>query len=96
VQLQDSQLPDKLRVSEAPDLYASSYRRPARADELLTRLGPADRRDALFGTLSGGQTRRVSVALAPSSAVPPDPGPDPVDCRQRRHLDAVSSARLVS
>src|ERR1700734_493275 len=54
VQLQDSQLPDKIRVSEALDLYASFYRNPARAD----------RRDAFFGTLSGGQKQRLSVALA--------------------------------
>src|SRR5262249_20642898 len=29
VQLQDSQLPDKLRVTEALELYGSFYRRPA-------------------------------------------------------------------
>jgi ABC-2 type transport system ATP-binding protein len=64
VQLQDSQLPDKIRVAEAVDLYASFYRRPARADELITRLGLAGRRDAFFCTLSGGQKQRLSVALA--------------------------------
>src|SRR6202020_1473130 len=64
VQLQDSQLPDKIRVWEALDLYASFYRRPARADELLTRLGLAGRRNAFFATLSGGQKQRLSVALA--------------------------------
>jgi ABC-type Na+ transport system ATPase subunit NatA len=64
VQLQDSQLPDKIRVWEALDLYASYYRRPARADELLTRLGLADRRNAFFANLSGGQKQRLSVALA--------------------------------
>src|ERR1700760_214251 len=42
VQLQDSQLPDKIRVGEALDLYASFYRRPAQPGELLTRLGLAD------------------------------------------------------
>jgi ABC-2 type transport system ATP-binding protein len=64
VQLQDSQLPDKIRVSEALDLYASFYRHPARADELITRLGLAGQRDAFFGKLSGGQKQRLSVALA--------------------------------
>ena len=64
VQLQDSQLPDKIRVSEALDLYASFYRRPARADELLTRLGLADQRNAFFSKLSGGQKQRLSIALA--------------------------------
>ena len=64
VQLQDSQLPDKIRVSEALDLYASFYLHPAPADELITRLGLADRRDAFFCALSGGQKQRLSVALA--------------------------------
>jgi ABC-type uncharacterized transport system ATPase subunit len=64
VQLQDSQLPDKIRVSEALDLYASFYRRPARSGELLTRLGLADQRNAFFSKLSGGQKQPLSVALA--------------------------------
>jgi ABC-2 type transport system ATP-binding protein len=64
VQLQDSQLPDKIRVSEALDLYASFYRHPARADELITRLGLAGQRNAFFSKLSGGQKQRLSVALA--------------------------------
>src|ERR1700678_1805445 len=64
VQLQDSQLPNKIRVWEALDLSASFYRRRARADELLIRLGLAGRRNAFFATLSGGQKQRLSVALA--------------------------------
>jgi ABC-2 type transport system ATP-binding protein len=64
VQLQDSQLPDKIRVGEALDLYASFYRRPARADELLARLGLAGQRNAFFSKLSGGQKQRLSIALA--------------------------------
>ena len=64
VQLQDSQLPDKLRVSEALDLYASFYRTPADAGELVERLGLGDRRDTAFAKLSGGQKQRLSVALA--------------------------------
>ena len=64
VQLQDGQLPDKLRVREALDLYASFYQRPANADELITRLGLSDRRNTPFGKLSGGQKQRLSVALA--------------------------------
>jgi ABC-2 type transport system ATP-binding protein len=73
VQLQDAQLPDKLRVREALDLYASFYRRPADAGELIERLGLAGKRDTAFGKLSGGQKQRLSVALAligrPSVAV---------------------------
>ncbi|HEY2522280.1 MAG TPA: ABC transporter ATP-binding protein [Streptosporangiaceae bacterium] len=64
VQLQDSQLPDKIRVREALDMYASFYEQPADAEELITRLGLADRRDTPFDKLSGGQKQRLSVALA--------------------------------
>jgi ABC-2 type transport system ATP-binding protein len=64
VQLQDAQLPEKLRVGEALDLYASFYRRPADAGELIERLGLAGKRDTAFGKLSGGQKQRLSVALA--------------------------------
>ena len=64
VQLQHSELPDKLRVTEALDLYASFYRQPANAGELIDRLGLGDRRDVGYGKLSGGQKQRLSVALA--------------------------------
>ena len=64
VQLQDGQLPEKIRVREALELYASFYQHPANADELITRLGLDDRRDAPFDKLSGGQKQRLSVALA--------------------------------
>jgi ABC-2 type transport system ATP-binding protein len=64
VQLQDGQLPDKLRVREALDLYASFYRQPADGGELIERLGLGDRRDTAFAKLSGGQKQRLSVALA--------------------------------
>src|ERR1700744_147561 len=64
VQLQDSQLPDKIRVREALELYASFYDQPADPDQLITRLGLGDRRDASFDKLSGGQKQRLSVALA--------------------------------
>jgi ABC-2 type transport system ATP-binding protein len=64
VQLQESQLPDKLEVAEALELYGSFYDRPADRRRLLEDLGLADRRDAKFGKLSGGQKQRLSIALA--------------------------------
>jgi ABC-2 type transport system ATP-binding protein len=64
VQLQEAQLPDKLRVGEALDLYASFYSAPADPGELLELLGLADQRDIRFGKLSGGQKQRLSIALA--------------------------------
>jgi ABC-2 type transport system ATP-binding protein len=64
VQLQESQLPAKLRVREALELFASFYPEPADVDVLLDRLSLADHARSFFGTLSGGQKQRVSIALA--------------------------------
>jgi ABC-2 type transport system ATP-binding protein len=63
-QLQESQLPDKLKVWEALDLYASFYPRPAEWGRLLESLGLAEKRNTRFGKLSGGQKQRLSIALA--------------------------------
>jgi ABC-2 type transport system ATP-binding protein len=64
VQLQESQLPAKLRVREALELFASFYPDPADVDVLLDQLGLRDHQRAYFGKLSGGQKQRVSIALA--------------------------------
>jgi ABC-2 type transport system ATP-binding protein len=64
VQLQDSQLPARLRVGEALKLYSSFYRHPADWRELMDVLGLADKRNTSFGKLSGGQQQRLSIALA--------------------------------
>jgi ABC-2 type transport system ATP-binding protein len=63
-QLQESNLPDRLRVSEALDLFASFY--PHRADRewLLGALGLAEKRNAYYRELSGGQKQRLFIALA--------------------------------
>ncbi|WP_028851277.1 ABC transporter ATP-binding protein [Thermocrispum municipale] len=63
-QLQESQLPDKLRVGEAMELFASFYPDPADPEQLLETLGIADKRDTPFRKLSGGQKQRLSIALA--------------------------------
>jgi ABC-2 type transport system ATP-binding protein len=64
VQLQDSELPDQLRVWEALDLYSSFYDDPADCDQLIEALGLAEKRDTPFRKLSGGQKQRLSIALA--------------------------------
>jgi ABC-2 type transport system ATP-binding protein len=64
VQLQESQLQDKLKVREALDLYASFYPHPADWRELLQTWGLAGKSDAAFGKLSGGQKQRLFIALA--------------------------------
>jgi ABC-2 type transport system ATP-binding protein len=63
-QLQESELPDKLKVREAMELYSSFYRDPADWRELLTTLNLTDKADAQFRQLSGGQKQRLSIALA--------------------------------
>ena len=64
IQLQASELPDKLRVAEAIELYASFYPSPADPRELLERWGLGAKRNTAFGNLSGGQKQRLSIALA--------------------------------
>ncbi|MBM0206575.1 ABC transporter ATP-binding protein [Micromonospora sp. NPDC051227] len=64
VQLQESQLPDRLRVAEALELYASFYRNPVDPAELIDKLGLGDKRNTAYKKLSGGQKQRLSIALA--------------------------------
>ncbi len=64
LQLQESAMPDRLRVREALDLYASFYADPADPADLLDLLGLTAKRDSAFKSLSGGQKQRLSVALA--------------------------------
>ncbi|MGA2362117.1 MAG: ABC transporter ATP-binding protein [Candidatus Aminicenantales bacterium] len=64
VQLQQSSLPDDIKVWEALDLFASYYRKPAPWEPLLDELGIADKREARFSKLSGGQKQRLFIALA--------------------------------
>jgi len=64
VQLQESQLPDRLTVGEAMRLYASFYPRPADVDGLLAQLDLTDKRTTRYRRLSGGQKQRLSIALA--------------------------------
>lgn len=63
-QLQDSALPDRLRVVEAVRLFASVGRDPVGVDALLADWGLAAKRTAAFGSLSGGQRQRLFIALA--------------------------------
>jgi ABC-2 type transport system ATP-binding protein len=64
VQLQESELPAKLKVREALELYAAFYRTPADTDALIEGLGLEEKRDTQYRKLSGGQKQRLSVALA--------------------------------
>jgi ABC-2 type transport system ATP-binding protein len=64
VQLQNGELPEKLRVGEALELYASFYAEPTDPAELIAVLGLEDALDTYWGVLSGGQKQRLSIALA--------------------------------
>ena len=64
MQLQQSNLPDRMKVWEALDLYASFYPKAADWKELLAQLGLEEKRNAPFSKLSGGQKQRLFIALA--------------------------------
>ena len=64
VQLQDGQLPARLRVGEALELYSSFYRAPADWRALMDALGLLEVSRTRYGKLSGGQKQRLSIALA--------------------------------
>jgi ABC-2 type transport system ATP-binding protein len=64
IQLQKASLPDRLRVWEALDLFASFYQHPADWRTLLDQWGLTEKRSTPFGSLSGGQQQRLFIALA--------------------------------
>ena len=64
MQLQQSNLPDRMKVWEALDLYASFYPRAADWKGLLSELGLEEKRNSSFSKLSGGQKQRLFIALA--------------------------------
>lgn len=61
-QLQDSALPDRLRVGEAVELFATARARDG--NELLERFGLGGRRRSPFAGLSGGERQRLFLVLA--------------------------------
>jgi ABC-2 type transport system ATP-binding protein len=62
--LQESQPELELSVRECLTLYAGYYPNPRPVDETLELVGLSDRSSARTGRLSGGQRRRLDVALA--------------------------------
>jgi len=63
-QLQESRLPDHLKVWEALDLFASLTVRAPDWRILLDQWGLEAKRNATFASLSGGQRQRLFIALA--------------------------------
>ena len=64
VQLQESELPERMTVIEAVELFASFYEDPADPDTLIEDLGLTEKRNSAYKDLSGGQKQRLSIALA--------------------------------
>jgi ABC-2 type transport system ATP-binding protein len=61
--LQEDELDPNLTVCEIVSQFAGFYSRPRRVDETIELVGLADKRDGRIAGLSGGQKRRVDVAL---------------------------------
>ena len=61
--LQEAALDSLLTVREAIELYGAAYPTPRPADEVAGLVGLGDRLDARAGTLSGGQRRRLDLAV---------------------------------
>jgi ABC-2 type transport system ATP-binding protein len=64
VQLQQSALPDRLKVREVLDLFTAFYRHPVDWRPILDELGLGEKAGAPFAKLSGGQKQRLFIALA--------------------------------
>ena len=64
ISLQETRLTEKLTVRETLDLFASFYRQPRSADEVLEEMQLTEKADARVGKLSGGQRQRLAVATA--------------------------------
>ena len=64
IQLQESNLPPRLRVGEAMRLFAAFYRRSVDTDGLLAQLDLGAKKRSFFAKLSGGQKQRLFIALA--------------------------------
>jgi ABC-2 type transport system ATP-binding protein len=64
IQLQQANLPPRLRVGEALNLFGAFFRTTAPARDLVERLGLSDKWSAPVAKLSGGQRQRLFIALA--------------------------------
>jgi ABC-2 type transport system ATP-binding protein len=62
--LQDSEMHPELTVRESLELFAGYYRRPRGVDATISLVGLTNKADDRVARLSGGQQRRLDVALA--------------------------------
>jgi len=64
IQLQETQLPDKITVAETVQLFRSFFRQGPPAAEAIALVQLDEKRNARVGTLSGGQKQRLALACA--------------------------------
>ena len=64
IQLQDTQLSEKLTVHETVRLFRSFFRQGAEASEVIARVQLEENRESRVGELSGGQKQRLALACA--------------------------------
>jgi ABC-2 type transport system ATP-binding protein len=64
ISLQETRLSEKLTVRETIELFASFYREPRSASDVLDDLQLGEKADSFVGKLSGGQRQRLAVATA--------------------------------
>lgn len=64
ISLQETRLSEKLTVRETLELFASFYRHPRPAEEIMEEMSLTEKSDAWVGKLSGGQKQRLAVATA--------------------------------
>ena len=62
--LQQCRMPPELTVRETVELYAGYYRSPRPVDQTIELVGLGEKAETRSGKLSGGQQRRLDVALA--------------------------------
>ncbi len=64
IQLQETELYDRLSALETVTLFRSFYRRRLDASDALAQVDLLDKKDAWVGKLSGGQKQRLAIACA--------------------------------
>jgi len=64
IQLQESQLPARIKVWEAVSLFSSFYNKNIESEPLLKDLGLEEKKKSYFDKLSGGQKQRLFIAMA--------------------------------
>ena len=107
IQLQETQLNDKLTVEETMRLFRSFYDRGPQVPELIKMVELESKRHSRVGKLSGGQKQRLALACALAGGPDllfldePTTGLDPQSRRQlwdllRRYRDAGGTVLLTT